>query len=336
MAQNEESKDQNKTTPNAKRNNTGVNDGKKEKSRFGKKRIIIPAVIILLFIAGAVYWYIGQIGHVSTDDAFVDANQLSVSSKILGRITRLTVDEGDSVKEGQMLVALDSTDYKARENQAMAMLNLANESITLAKVNIARAQDDFNRAQNQYKDKIIPKEQFDHAQKALEAAQAEYKIDMSKIGTAKAQLQVLKANLQNTKIYSPMEGVVAKRWVLKGDVISPGQPVFTIYNLKNIWITAELEETNLSSIHLGDKVQISVDAYPDQKFEGKVYQIGSTTASEFALIPPSNASGNFTKVTQRVPVKISIKPVLAKGEADPPGSIKLLPGMSVEIDVKVN
>jgi membrane fusion protein, multidrug efflux system len=302
---------------------------------FRKKRIIIPFLIILIAAAAAVYWYVDQLGYVSTDDAFVDGNKLSVSSKILGRISNLAVDESDTVKQGQLLVQLDSTDLKAQESQAKAMLSLDNESVTLAKVNVEKAEDDFNRAQRQYKDKIIPKEQFDHAQKALEAAKASYNIAVTKIGTAQAQLKVIKTQLQNTQIYSPMDGVVAKRWVLTGDVVSPGQPIFTIYDLKNIWVTADLEETKLEPVHIGDTVSISVDAYPDQNFSGQVYQIGSNTASQFSLIPPSNAAGNFTKVTQRVPIKISIKPVTANGQADPDQSIKLLPGMSVEIKIKV-
>ena len=230
---------------------------------------------------------------------------------------------------------MDSTDFKAQENQAEAMLALDNESITLAKVNVEKAQDDFNRSQTQYKDNIIPKEQFDHAQKAMEAAKASFNIAQTKIGTAKAQLKVIKTELQNTRILSPMDGVVAKRWVLTGDVVSPGQPIFTIYDLKNIWVTADLEETKLAQIHIGDTVEISVDTYPDQMFRGQVFQIGSNTASQFSLIPPSNASGNFTKVTQRVPIKISISPVLKSEQKDPYESIKLLPGMSVEIKVKV-
>lgn len=334
MANNEEIKEKNMNNQ-VKQEESG--DEKIDNVPFYKrKRILIPFFIIILAAAGGVYWYLGQLGYVSTDDAFIDGNKLSVSSKILGRITELSVDEGDSVKLGQLLVELDSTDLEARETQAKAMLDLDKESITLAKVNLEKAQDDFNRAQTQYKDNVIPKEQFDHMQKALEAAKAAYNIALTKVGTAEAQLKVIKTQLQNTKIYSPMDGVVAKRWVLSGDVVSPGQPIFTIYNLKNIWVTADLEETKLSSIKIGDKAEISVDAYPDQKFEGKIFQLGSNTASQFSLIPPSNASGNFTKVTQRVPIKISIEPVTKTGQPDPNENINLLPGMSVEISVKVN
>ncbi len=302
---------------------------------FRKKKIFIPALIILIAAILGVYWYIGRLGYVTTDDAFIDGNDLSVSSKILGRITLLGVDEGDSVKQDQLLVRLDSSDLKAQENQARATLNFAKENINLAMVNLAKAQDDFNRAEQQFKDSVIPKEQFDHLQKALEVAKAQLNIDKSKIQTSKAQLNVIKTELLNTSIYSPMNGVVAKRWVLNGDVVQPGQPIFTIFDLKNIWVTADLEETKLSSINIGDKVEISVDAYPDKYFEGKVYQIGSNTASQFSLIPPANASGNFTKVTQRVPIKITIEHVKENGQSDTSSDIKLLPGMSVEIKVTI-
>ncbi len=329
MGQNEEMKNQNQKEPGETGNSKGNGN-----SKF-KKRIIIPIIIILLAAAGAIYWYIGQLGYVYTDDAYINGNKLAISSKMLGRITSLKVDEGDTVKQGQLLVQLDSTDLMAREDQAQAMLELDKESIPLAKVNVAKAQEDFNRAKTQYKDNVIPKEQYDHMQKALEAAKASYNIALSKIGTAEAQLKVIKAELLNTQIYSPMNGVVAKRWVLPGDVVSPGEPIFTIYDLKNIWVTADLEETKLAQIHYGDTVEISVDTYPNQKFEGQVFQIGSNTASEFSLIPPANASGNFTKITQRVPIKISIKPVFTKGEKDPQKVFNLLPGMSVEIRVRV-
>jgi membrane fusion protein (multidrug efflux system) len=334
MAQNEEMKDQKKpVNGNYSKNNSG-DESIEDVPMFRKKRIIIPAIIILAAVIAGVYWYIGQLGYVSTDDAFIDGNKLSVSSKILGRITKLTVDEGDTVKQGQLLVQLDSTDLKARENQAKATLNLARESISLAQVNLAKAQDDYKRAEQQFNDRVIPKEQYDHVQKALEAAQAELNIDKTKIGTSEAQLNVIKADLLNTSIYSPMDGVVGKRWVLTGDVVQPGQPIFTIFDLKNIWVTADLEETKLSSVKIGDRVEISVDAYSNQNFAGRVFQIGSNTASQFSLIPPANASGNFTKVTQRVPIKISIEHVNSKGESDPIDHIRLLPGMSVEIKIK--
>jgi membrane fusion protein (multidrug efflux system) len=323
------------STEDNQKNSNDADEPIEEVPLFKKKRVIIPLILLVLAMAAVVYWYIGTLQYASTDDAYIDANRMSISSKILGRIDKLNADEGDSVKAGELLVRLDSVDILAQINQAKATIDLSIESIRLAKVNVDKAQEDFDRAQRQYKDNVIPKEEFDHAQKALEAAKAELDIANSKVTTAQAQLKVLQTELENTTIFSPMDGVVAKRWVLTGDVVQAGQPILTVYDQKNIWVTAEFEETKLGSIHLGDKVDISVDPYPDQKFEGKVFQIGTNTAAEFSLIPPSNASGNFTKVTQRIPIKISIYPVNSDNKVIPAGSFDLLPGMSVEVQIKV-
>jgi membrane fusion protein (multidrug efflux system) len=142
---------------------------------------------------------------------------------------------------------------------------------------------------------------------------------------------VLNTKLNNTRIVSPISGVVAKRWVLNGDVVAPGQPIFSVYNMKDLWVTANLEETKFSNIALNDSVEISVDGFPDQQFYGRVYQMGTNTASQFSLIPPNNASGNFTKVTQRIPIKISLHQVNTNKDYR---NVKLLPGMSVEVDIK--
>jgi membrane fusion protein (multidrug efflux system) len=179
----------------------------------------------------------------------------------------------------------------------------------------------------QFKGAILPKEQFDHARSNLDAAHAENAIALSRIATAKAQVAVVETGLTNAVIVSPIDGQVAKRWVLEGDVVQPGQPIFSAYETDSVWVTANLEETNLHAIRLGQDVEISVDGYPNDSFSGKVIEIGTYTASEFSLIPPNNASGNFTKVTQRVPVKMSIR---SNREG-----ITLLPGMSVEVKIKV-
>lgn len=292
---------------------------------YRKKRILIPLFIFIVIGAIAWYWYVGQKGFVSTDDAFIDADKATISSKIPGRIINLKAIEGDTIKTGQILAALDILDLKAQEKQFIASTVNAKESITLAKVNLEKAKEDFTRAQTQYKDNIITKEQYDHSAKALDVAQAEYNISLTKPGISQAQQEVVKAQINNSTIYSPIDGVIARKWVLEGDVVQPGQPIFTIFDMKNIWITAQFEETRLAEVTLGANVEISVDTYPNIKFSGKVIQIGSNTASQFSLIPPNNASGNFTKVTQRVPVKISI---------EKKSNINLLPGMSVEVRVK--
>jgi membrane fusion protein, multidrug efflux system len=297
---------------------------------YRKKQIIIPILLLLAGMAAAWYWYAGTREYVSTDDAFVDANRVSISSKILGRVIALTADEGDTVHKGQVLVRLDDSDLKAQEGQARAALSLAQVSVGLAKTNLDKATDDFKRTSTQFKSKVVPREQFDHAENALSASQAEYQIAQARIQTAKAQLQIVETQLQNCTIVSPLDGVVARRWILPGDVVQPGQPTLSVYDVNNLWITANFEETKLGRIHLKDPVDIAVDTYPDIAFHGEVIQLGTHTASEFSLIPPNNASGNFTKVTQRVPIRISI----SRHQPDGTPKITLLPGMSVEVRVK--
>jgi membrane fusion protein, multidrug efflux system len=296
---------------------------------YKRKTFWIPLILLIGVAVAGWYWYKSNAGFVSSDDAYIDADRMSVSSKILGRITNLYVTDGDTVKAGQVLARLDSTDLVAQKNQAIAALNLANETIPLSKVNIAKAAEDYERAKLQLQKSIIPKEQYDHAQKALEAANAELNINKSRIETAKAQLDVILAQLKNTTIYSTMDGVVAKRWVLEGNVVQPGEPIFSVYNMKEIWVTANLEETDLSHLSVGNKVSISVDSYPNITYSGVIFKMGTNTASQFSLIPPNNASGNFTKVTQRVPIKITIKQT--SGGYQP----ILLPGMSTEIKIKI-
>jgi membrane fusion protein (multidrug efflux system) len=300
---------------------------------YRKKRVIIP--IFLLIIAAIIitwYWYVGLRGFISTDDAYIDGNRVSISSKILGRIIRLTVDEGANVQQGQALVYLDDTDLRAQEEQSKAVLEQAQQNVVLAKINMEKNQEDYQRAEELFKNNINTKEKYDHSKKAFETARAQYNIALAQVEVTKSQLGVIKTQLLNTVISSPINGVVAKKWALVGDVVQPAQPIFSIYEMQNVWITANLEETKLTAIKLNDPVEIFVDAYPQQSFQGKVIQLGSNTASQFSLIPPNNASGNFTKVTQRVPIKISLEQQPSVGNSNP---FTLLPGMSVEIKIKV-
>jgi len=300
------------------------------KPLYKNKKILIPAILLIAAIIGFWFWYQGQLGHVSTDDAFVDADKATISAKILGRIDSLTVSEGDTVDSGDLIAQLSSSDILAQIKEAEAQLNLAKDNVKLAEVKLEKAKDDFDRAELQYKNNIIPKEQYDHAQKEVQTQQVQFNISQSQVSTALAKINVLNTNLENTKIISPIDGIVAKKWVLQGDVVQPGQPILSAYKTSSLWVTANFEETKLSLINLRDSVDISVDAFPDNKFKGTVIQIGSNTASQFSLIPPNNASGNFTKVTQRVPVKISIEQVQKQSDK----KITLLPGMSVEVDIK--
>ena len=299
---------------------------------YRKKRVLIPFFILILALAfGAWYWYKNLRNFVSTDDAYVDADRVSISSKVLGRLVLLTVDEGSRVKQGELLVRLDDTDLQAQVEQAKANLAFAQNSLPLAKVNLDRATDDFGRADLQFKGAVITKEQYVHAREALEGAKAEYGIAVSRIAVAKAQAGVVETQLQNMTIFAPFDGVVAKRWLMAGDVAQPGQPILTIYDTRLIWVTANLEETKLARVKLHEPVEVAVDTYAGRPFTGKVGLIGDYTAAQFSLIPPNNASGNFTKITQRVPLRIFLDDRTPENRAAYP----LRPGMSVEIKIRL-
>ncbi|MGE5340753.1 MAG: HlyD family secretion protein [Candidatus Omnitrophota bacterium] len=298
---------------------------------YRKKRVIIPFIILLIAVAvGMWYWYTNLRSYVSTDDSFVDADSMAISSKVLGRIKTLNADEGDQVTKGQIIVQLDETELQAQLAQARANLALAQESVPVSRINVERASDDFQRAHMQFKSGAITKEQFVHSEKALESAKAEYKIAQSRVEASRAQMTVINTQLQNTTITSPIDGYVAKRWVMSGEVVQPGQPILSVYDLQHVWVTAYLEETKLEPIRIDDRVQIRIDTYPKLNVQGKLFYIGGYTASEFSLIPPNNASGNFTKVTQRVPIKIALNLSPEDRKHYP-----LRPGMSVEIKIKI-
>lgn len=330
-----------------------ANTGKK------KSRIYIPLIVFVLAVMGGVgYWYSNYKKYISTDDAHIDADNLSISSKILGRIIKIYADEGDTIKEGALLVELDSNDLLAQRKQAMALeeqsvttqaqaeakLNYDKENIKVLEVNVNKTLEDFERAKAQKAGDVITQEQFDHIKKAYETAQAQFdaaqaQLNVSKaqiesaaaaIESSKAQVHIVETQLKNTKIYAPFDGIIARRWLLPGDVVQPGQAVFTLTNYKKLWLIVYIEETKLSYIHLDQAVRYTIDAFPGVTFLGKVYYIGSNTASQFSLIPPNNASGNFTKVTQRVPLKVSIDGTDDKGAVS---SYKIIAGMSAEVKI---
>lgn len=322
-------------------------------------KIYIPlAAVIILVIAGAIYWYIDYSSYIKTDDAYLTSDVVTVSPKIMGRISKLYTEEGDSVQQGALLAELDSTDLLAQKaqivstkaqtqagkTQAEAKYQYDLKNIDVLKIGVERAKEDFERTKTQYNGGVATKEQFDHQKKALETAQAQYEaakaqIQLSKtqiaasettIKSSDAQIGVINSQLRNTKLYAPSKGIVAKRWLLPGDIANPGQSIFTINNNSKFWINVFLEETKVEKLHIGQEARFTLDTYPDVVFTGKIFLIGSTTASQFSLIPASNASGNFTKVTQRVPLKISIDGTY-KGEKL--SGYRLMTGMSAVVKI---
>jgi membrane fusion protein (multidrug efflux system) len=288
---------------------------------FKRKRVIIPLFLLVVgLVAGVSVWYVARFSSVATDDAFVEAYRATISSKILGRITLLKYDEGDTVRAGDTIVKLDDADLRAQLAKAEASLRILTRSVEISSVNKAKALDDFDRIEKQFKSQIVSQEQFNHAENARKFAEAQIDRDEAQVAGAKADLAIVNTQLANTVIVAPFSGIIARRWVLSGDVVSPGQAIYSMFDHKHVWVTANYEETKLRAIRPGMRVEISIDAFPGLRIPGKVESIGRSTASEFSLIPASNASGNFTKVTQRVPVKIAVE--------SSPAAVSLLPGLS--------
>jgi len=322
-------------------------------------KVYVPIVIVILIvISGGIYWYLDYSKYIKTDDAFVTSDVVTVSPKIMGRINKLYAEEGDSVKQGELLAEIDSTDLLAQKQQitstkaqsqagkaqAEAKYEYDKKNIEVMKIGVERAKEDFDRAKAQFTGGVLTKEQFDHLKKALETAQAQYEaaqaqVNVSKtqitasettIASSQAQIDVINTQLKNTRLYAPVNGIVAKRWLLPGDIANPGQSIFTINNNSRFWVMVYLEETNMNELHIGQSAKFTLDTYSNVIFTGKIFLLGSTTASQFSLIPPSNASGNFTKVTQRVPVKISIDGT-EKGEKL--SAYRLMTGMSAVVKI---
>jgi membrane fusion protein (multidrug efflux system) len=331
----------------------------KQDSNKNRLKVYIPVgIVMLIILSGAYYWYRDYKMYLTTDDAHVDADNVTVSSKILGRIVALHAAEGDSVNKGQLLVELDSTDLLAQRRQAlsvkaqtMAGLNQSQvkyasdqKSIKVLEINLERAREDLDRANNQSAGGVITQEQFDHVKKTfessqaqLEAAKAQLTVSASMISSASAavetasdQVKVLETQLRNTSLYSPVNGVVAKRWLLPGDIVQAGQSAFTVTDKSVLWVVAFLEETKIHEVYKGQSVNLTLDAFPHEKFYGKIFYSGASTASVFSLIPANNASGNFTKVTQRIPVKISIEKAESGKEIN---SYRILSGMSAVVKI---
>lgn len=293
-----------------------------------KKRKILILIGALVVISVALFWWKETSGYAYTNDAAIDGFFIYVSPDILARVVSMEVDEGDFVEKGDLLFTLDDTLIMPQKIVAEADVK-SNESILAIKeIELLRIRDDYERGLKGIQGSVITAEQFDHVQKAYEGAKAEVGLAKANIQLARARLEQAEALLEHTKVFADRRGMIAKRWALVGNVLQPGQTFFSLYDLENIWVLANMQETDIASIKIGSHVAISVDAYPGVKFTGEVFVIKGAAASQFSFIPQDNATGNYTKVAQRVPLKITIRP--------PDGDMKryyLFPGMSCEVKV---
>lgn len=301
---------------------------KSPKKKISWKMLLIGLGVFLLIFAG-VSWYIHSRHYVYTNDAFLDGYQIQISADIEARIIELYVDEGDYVKAGQLLCQLDESIYNSQKEDAQTNVLLLEESVKVQKIEMEKLRDIYLVARQEFENQIISYIDFDKIEKDYYLTMANYKKAEANLTNGIAKLGVIEELLRHTKIYAPRDGSIAKRWVVAGNVAVISEPLFSLTDVKDIWVTANLEETKVGKLMQGDRVDIHIDAYPDRHFTGSVYVVRAAAASQFSLIPPDNATGNFTKVVQRVPVKILLDMPKSK---DP---LYLYPGMSAEVSIKV-
>ncbi len=288
--------------------------------------LIVP--ILLLLVLG-LFWYNRHRHYVYTNDAFIDGYQISISSDVEARLITLFVDEGDYVNKGQLLCQLDESIFLTRKKDAETNVALLREQVALQRIKMEKMRDIYIVARQEFESEIISFIDFDKIEKNFRYAEMQFKVAEANLTNGIAKLGVIEEILRHTKVFAPRDGAIAKRWVVGGDVVQIGQPLFSLTDVDHIWVTANLEETKVQRLRSGDPVEIHVDAYPGRTFKGSVFMVRASAAGQFSLIPPDNATGNFTKVVQRLPVKIWLE--IPKTE-DP---LYLYPGMSVEVDIKV-
>ncbi len=283
-------------------------------ARNGKKFNIIPMIVVVI-LAVVSYFAVQAYYYEETDDAYVEAHALMLAPRIGGTISKVLVDENDKVRAFQLLARMDDRDYLNAYNQAVA-------DQASVQADLEQARKDFQRVTRLYKAAAVSRQQYD-------AALAKFHNLTSRLAADQFKAEQANLNLSYTYITAPEDGSIAKKSVEPGMVVPPGQALFGFVSSGERWVTANFKETQLSRIKPGQKVDVKVDAIDGKKFEGVVDSIGASTGSTFTLLPPDNSTGNFTKVVQRVPVKIKLLGLT------PLDIDRLAAGLSAVVSVKV-
>lgn len=309
------------------------------KSRTFKIGAAVAALVVI--VAGAAWWLHAR-HYEGTDDAFIDAHIVHLSPQVSGRVTRVHVDGNQQVSRGQALVEIDPADVQAKlaqaEAQAAQMESVYKQDVAAdagLKAQAERAQRDAERyrtllqttpaaVSQQTVDQAVTTAQNAAAQVA--ASRAKIASDEASVAVAAAQVKAARLNVGYTHIVSPIDGHIAQRSVAVGNYVTPGQELMAIVPL-DVWVTANFKETQLAHMRPGQPVSVAVDACPGAKIEGRVDSLQRGAGQAFGILPPENATGNFVKVVQRVPVRIVLNNV--------PKDCLLGPGMSVEPTVTV-
>ena len=308
-----------------------------------RKRVLslLTFIFVVLGCAWLVYWFLVLRHHQSTDDAYVAGNQIQIMAQVSGSVTHVNVDNTDFVKQGQVLVELDPTD--AQQAFERAKTGLANSvrqthqliinskqyqaNIELRQTELNKAQSDLSRREALGSANAIGREEVQHARDAvatakaaLEVARQQYQANQAMIldtplekqpviQQASVEMRDAWLALQRTKIVSPIDGYVSRRSVQIGARISSTSALMAVVPANHLWVDANFKETQLANMRIGQPATVIADIYGDDVvYQGKVVGLDMGTGSAFSLLPAQNATGNWIKVVQRLPVRIEIDP----------------------------
>ncbi|URL06362.1 EmrA/EmrK family multidrug efflux transporter periplasmic adaptor subunit [Avibacterium sp. 21-595] len=318
-------------------------------------------ILLLIAIITSVYWFFFVRNYEETEDAYVSGNQVMISSQVNGNVSKINVDNMDFVHTGDVLLELDDTDLnlhfqQAQDNLASSVRQIEQLGFTVKQLQsildakstaLNKAKGDLQRREQLAKTGSIDKETLQHAKDAVNIAQADLQATQNQLAANQALLGNLPLreqpavknavsaltlawlNLQRSKIVSPVDGYVARRNVQVGQKVAVGSPLMAVVSNQTMWVDANFKETQLRKMRIGQPVKLVFDLYGDDvKFDGTVSGIEMGTGSAFSLLPAQNATGNWIKVVQRVPVRIDLDPDQMK-------KYPLRLGLSATVEVNV-
>jgi membrane fusion protein (multidrug efflux system) len=284
-----------------------------QKTKINKKMIGIIAAVIVLSIGSWMLY--NSLTYVSTDNASVEGRAILIAAKVGGLIVKSDVQENQKVKKGDLLAEIRVDDYQNALAQAEAQLSAS-------RAQLVGAESNYRRILNLFKGNAYSKDKLD-------VAESQYKSLLSQVKAAESAVAQAKLNLEYTKIVAPADGRVAKKSFEVGTLANMGTPLMGFVYDDERWVVANMKETDMAHIVPGRPAYVDVDAIPGRSFEGSVESISPSTGATFSMLPPDNATGNFTKVVQRVPVRIKLKN-LSEQDID-----RLQAGLSVEVSIKI-
>jgi membrane fusion protein (multidrug efflux system) len=328
--------------------------------------IVLVVLLLAGIGTATIYWIESDKGRQSTSDAYVEGRVVRISPKVSGEVVKLRVDDNAVVRGGDVLFEIDPADFQAKVDQAAAAVQSAQSSVEQAKATVLRveagvgeaeaalrvAETEAKRRASDYRryaamgTEGVTAQQVETAKAAADAGEdqriaatkkvaatnAELNVAKTNVATAqsqveaaKAQLRLAQLQLQYTRVLATDSGRVTRKSVEAGAFVAAGQPTMFIVP-SDVWIIANFKEVQLSAMRAGQPATIRVDAYPDTVLRGHVESVQAGTGSRFQLLPPENATGNWVKVVQRVPVKVLLEP-------NQPGIERIVQGMSVQVTV---